>query len=79
MGVNFDFDLRAARRAIEAQGLDWPQVMAPTDRELHRLWSQAIGVTDIPRLLLVAREGILRADVKPDELALALENLMDQR
>ena len=79
IGVNFDGDEAKARRAVEALGLSWPQVAVPVDESSGELWEVASGITTLPRLLIVDREGVLRFDCRPEELEGRLAELLGGR
>lgn len=42
--------------------------MLPADERKRELWYEAAGLESVPRLLLIDRQGILRADCGPDQL-----------
>ena len=44
------------------EGLPWPQVLVPTDDKTRQLWGEITGIGGIPRLFLIDRQGVLRAD-----------------
>jgi hypothetical protein len=51
------------------QASAWPVVVVPTEEWKKELWEEVIGFNGLPRLLLVDRSGVLRADYsEPDEL-----------
>jgi peroxiredoxin len=76
IGLNLDSTLPAAKRAIARQALPWPNVAGPEDKSHRDLWTEATATFAIPRLLLIDRSGILRADVLPDPLDREIEKLM---
>jgi len=78
VGLNHDWTLEVAQRTIAQQGLPWPNVLAPVDAELREHWMTATGTASLPRLLLLDREGILRADVSPQALEVEIEKLMNK-
>jgi len=79
IGVNFDHKAKAMQKMVEAKELPWPQVLVPTDREKRELWKQASGITGIPRLLLLDRQGNLHADCSDDNLEQRIEQLMEEK
>jgi peroxiredoxin len=81
IGLNHDQSLEVAKRTIAKQELPWPNVLAPVEQSYYELWRQTTGIfeTDIPRLLLLDRDGVLRADVSPDGLQAAIDELMDKK
>jgi len=76
VGINFDEDQQTCTKTAERLGIPWRQAMAPEEKETRRLWMEAMGLQALPRLLLIDREGILRADCMPDELAAQINELM---
>ena len=70
IGVNFDHDKGRKKTAaiIQKLGLTWPEFFVPDDEERRDLWEQATGITTLPRLLLIDRDGILRWDGGPGEM-----------
>jgi peroxiredoxin len=78
VGVSHDYTVERAQRTITEQKLPWPNVVAPVDDEQQKLWCQATGVSSLPRLLLIDRAGILRADVSPDDLPTEIKTLMSK-
>jgi RNA polymerase sigma factor (sigma-70 family) len=68
VGVCFDQEANKAARAIRAGGLTWPQVLVPAEEKARELWQEAAGIDALPRLLLLDRSGVLRADCGPEEL-----------
>ncbi len=69
LGINFDEDIDTARQAIEKHGLSWRHVHAGTAAAGHpELWERVAGITALPRVLVVDRRGVLRADVYPHDL-----------
>ena len=78
VGLNHDYTLEQARRVIADQKLSWPNVVAPIDNEQRHAWFEATGTGSLPRLLLLDRKGILRAEVSPHNLDAEIEKLMNQ-
>lgn len=76
LGINFDDDQQSCVDAAEKHQIPWQQVMAPTEKTARDLWMQAMGVNSLPRLLLIDRAGILRADCTPDELHSCVSKLI---
>jgi thiol-disulfide isomerase/thioredoxin len=68
IGISFDRDAETARKAFAERELPWRLVHVPQDEETARLWAEATGVSALPRLLVIDREGVLRANVYPNEL-----------
>jgi thiol-disulfide isomerase/thioredoxin len=63
VGVSLDEDPNAAGVAAKKHELPWPLVVLPAGEEARELWTQASGINVIPRLLVIDRTGVLRADV----------------
>jgi RNA polymerase sigma factor (sigma-70 family) len=78
IGVNLDQDPEKAENAIQAQGLTWPQVHVPSDEKTREVWYGAAELRSVPRLLLIDREGRLRADCGPDQLEAEISKLLDR-
>ncbi len=78
VGVSLDEDPDAVRKACQERGLDWPQAVVPAGEGARALWEEASGITAIPRLLLVDRDGVLRAD-NPEDLEAAVEKVIAAR
>lgn len=68
IGINNDEDLEKAKKAIAANALNWKQAAAPMDAEDRKLWEKTSGLTSLPRLFVIDRKGILRADCRPGQL-----------
>ena len=70
IGVNFDQDKdrKNTRATIQRLGLPWPEFFVPDDEHGRELWEEATGITGLPRLLLIDRDGILRWDGGAGEL-----------
>ena len=79
VGLSHDYTLEQARRVIADQKLSWPNVVAPIDNEQRHAWFEATGTGSLPRLLLLDRKGILRAEVSPHNLDAEIEKLMNHR
>lgn len=62
IGISLDNDLAKVEQICKAQGMTWPQVQAPTESQARETWRQTIGLESIPRILLIDRNGKLRAD-----------------
>jgi thiol-disulfide isomerase/thioredoxin len=76
VGINLDHSLEKAREVTLKERLPWPVVLAPTSDEQRELWETGAGITTIPRLWLIDRKGILRADIWPSELKAEIEKLV---
>ncbi len=62
IGINLDDKVETGQKVCESLGLTYPQVWVPSDAKTRELWEKASGITAVPRLLLIDREGTLRAD-----------------
>lgn len=62
LGVSFDQDAAKLRKACVKEGLAWPQVIVSSDEKTRQLWSEITGIGGIPRLFVIDRQGVLRAD-----------------
>lgn len=78
IGVNFDNDVEEVQATCERLGLHWPQAMAPTEDKQRELWQEASGISSLPRILVIDRDGVLRLDlngkIDPNEVAKLLHN-----
>jgi thiol-disulfide isomerase/thioredoxin len=79
VGVCFDQDAQKARKAVKGLGLGWAQVLVPAAEKARELWTEASGMESLPRLLLIDRDGVLRADCGPDELPGQIPRLIAQK
>jgi len=66
--VSLDDDVKKVKKVCQSQGLTWPQVFVPPDEKTREIWYQGAGLESVPRLLLIDRKGLLRADCGPDQL-----------
>jgi thiol-disulfide isomerase/thioredoxin len=76
VGVCFDQDARKAEGAIKRLGLPWAQVLVPAGEKERELWSSASALESLPRLLLIDRDGVLRAECGPEEIEEQIAKLM---
>jgi len=79
IGVNFDHASETMQKTVDAKELPWPQVLVPTDSKKRELWEQASGITNIPRLLLLDRQGNLHSDRALGDLENLVEQLMKEK
>jgi RNA polymerase sigma factor (sigma-70 family) len=75
IGINFDNDPEIARKSIRSLGLTWPQVRVPSDEPSRRLWEHAVGLTALPRMLLIGRDGVLQPEPS-DKVEAAIGRLL---
>ncbi|HUG89951.1 MAG TPA: TlpA disulfide reductase family protein [Planctomycetaceae bacterium] len=68
VGINLDEDEETCRKAVAKLGVPWRQSMAPVDEDLRKVWEKATGLRGAGRLLLIDRDGVLRADCRASEL-----------
>ena len=64
IGVNFDQDWERARQAVSESAITWPQINVPKEKHIRDLWIDVSGIRGLPRLLVIDREGYLRADTQ---------------
>jgi RNA polymerase sigma factor (sigma-70 family) len=76
IGVNFDHERTKADVMIRKLALNWPQYFVPAAEATRQIWDDATGITSLPRLLLIDRDGILRWDGGPGELEDRVEALL---
>lgn len=60
VGVSFDGSAEDARQTFTKSGADGPFVLVPNDTVSRRLWREGVQFTNVPRLYLIDREGVLR-------------------
>lgn len=75
IGVSLDDDIEKMKKACKRLSLDWPQVMVPSGNHQRDLWQKASGISSIPRLLVIDRDGILRVD-NPKNLDQEVDRLL---
>ncbi len=76
IGVNFDRHPARTDELVKRLALPWPEVIVPADDRSFSLWQDASGIHDLPRLLLIDRQGILRWDGPPAELEKQVEAML---
>jgi thiol-disulfide isomerase/thioredoxin len=76
IGICLDDGNAARDKAIEENGISWKQAAVPKENDAQALWCKAMGLQAIPRLLLIDREGILRADCYPGGLETELTTVL---
>jgi peroxiredoxin len=62
VGINFDEKAETGQKRCKSLGITYPQVWVPSDEKTRELWKEASGIGSVPRLFLIDRDGILRAD-----------------
>jgi RNA polymerase sigma factor (sigma-70 family) len=61
------------------QASAWPVVVVPTEERKKELWEEVMGFNGLPRLLLLDRSGVLRADYcEPFELEDQIDKLLKE-
>lgn len=78
IGINYDNSVETAKKYIIRENLSWPNVLAPIKKEFRDLWDLSCGVTTLPRLLIIDRKGVLRADIQPHDLEKVIETIMKE-
>lgn len=76
IGINFDQTPEKARQAIAEHELKWSHVYVPADERTRELWYEASSLSNLPRLILLDRAGVVRADIDPDQLPDELKKVM---
>ncbi len=76
VGINFDDDLDKLRKARDKHGLLWAEVQTPKDPAHLDLFQQAAEIQSLPRLFIIDRAGVLRADCLPNDLEKELAALI---
>ena len=77
IGVSLDQDAATVEKVCAKKGLTWPQVLVPADDKKRELWIEAAGLAGVPRLLIIDRNGILRADCGPNQLEEEITKWLD--
>ncbi len=62
IGINLDEKVEIGQKVCDSLGLTYRQVWVPSEEKTRELWEKASGITSVPRVLLIDREGILRVD-----------------
>ncbi len=73
IGINFDEDDETCRTACERLALPWPQVRITENKQQRKIWEQAMGLSTLPRILVLSRNGTVKGDVRPEQLAAELD------
>lgn len=68
-----------ARQMIRTYELDWPHLHGFPSPAANRLWFNVADIESIPRLFIVDRAGVLRAQPPFRELASRLEQLLEEQ
>jgi thiol-disulfide isomerase/thioredoxin len=76
IGLSLDADDAVRDKAIEENGMSWKQAAVPKENDVQELWCNAMGLRAIPRLLLIDRDGILRADCDSNQLETELTTVL---
>ena len=77
VGINFDDELEACEAAMKKLDLPWPEIHAATSALPHEeAWTKITQISYLPRLLLVNPEGVLIAELGPDDLEDQLKEQM---
>jgi hypothetical protein len=76
VGINFDPKAETGQKRCKTLGITYPQVWVPSDDKTRQLWQEASGIGGVPHLLLIDREGILRADGHVEDLENTLAALV---
>jgi thiol-disulfide isomerase/thioredoxin len=77
IGVTMDEDVDKARETIAEQDLDWQHVSSYEAANGHDdLWNEITGIGNIPRILVLDRDGVLRMDIYPFDLHEQLQPLL---
>ncbi len=81
LGVNFDQSPEAMNRVVTRLDIAWPNAFVATDEDTRDIWHAATGIMSLPRVLLVDRKGVLRADfdtLKEDQLQTLVSRLLSE-
>jgi peroxiredoxin len=77
VGISFDEDAAKVRKTIEQLKLSYPQVVVPGDEKTRQLWQEATGIGSVPRVFVIDRAGILRAD-NPEDIEKTVAELVQK-
>jgi Thioredoxin-like len=77
IGINLDPKAEKGQELCKSMGITYPQVWVPSDQITRELWQKASGIAGGPRLLVIDREGILRADCAAEQLEKQIGELLD--
>ncbi len=78
IGINHDFTIEKAQEALLKADLPWHEVIAPIGLEKRNYWKKALGISSLPRLLIIDRKGILRSDVNTLELEKEIRRIVSR-
>ncbi len=76
VGINFDQKAQSGQERCKSLGITYPQVWVPNDEKTRELWNEASGIRAVPHLLLIDRDGIVRADGGVENLEKTVAELM---
>ncbi len=76
IGLNFDKDRARAEALVKSLDVSWSDVYVPADDRTRDLWADGAGISGLPRLFLIDRQGILRWDGGPHELEKRVTELL---
>jgi Thioredoxin-like len=79
IGINFDPKAETGQKRCKDVGITYPQVWVPSDEKTRQLWEEAAGIRGVPRVLLIDRDGILRADTTSELETKIADILKDRR
>jgi RNA polymerase sigma factor (sigma-70 family) len=68
VGISLDQNEKKMKQTCGSWQMNWPQVLVPANEKQREMWLQAADISSVPRLLLIDREGVLRADSHPAQL-----------
>lgn len=61
--LSFDMNEEASKAVFKSHKIPWPMVFVPSDKEVRQLWTEAVRVPPIPRILVIDRQGVLHSDI----------------
>jgi hypothetical protein len=79
VGINFDSKAETGQKRCQALGITYPQVWVPSNEQTRQLWREASGLGSVPYLLLLDRDGILRADGQVEDLEKTIAELLKKK
>ena len=76
VGINLDDKAETGQKRFKTLGITYSQVWVPSDENTRQLWQEASGMGSVPHLLLIDRDGVLRADGHIEDLEMTVAALM---
>jgi RNA polymerase sigma factor (sigma-70 family) len=78
LGIDLSHSPGPKDKLVNGRRPPWPEVLVPRDLPGRELWEQASEIFALPRVLVLDRRGVLRADTPPDLDRAVAEILRDR-